>query len=118
MSVKEKNTIAEKMRSPRKYYNESYTKCFQIDPIQLIVKQEEPIINNSVMDETTQYERQKRRVLSYYHLKKGEILQKQKEYQHKQVTYENSRKRSLGFFNSLPDYENTMKDSTKTKHDF
>ncbi len=42
------------MRSSRKYFDESYTKLFQTDPIQPVVKQEEPIINNPVIDETTQ----------------------------------------------------------------
>ena len=32
LSVKEKNKIAEKMRSSRKYFDESYTKRFQINP--------------------------------------------------------------------------------------
>ena len=31
LTVKEKNKIAEKMRSSRKYLDESYTKLFQLD---------------------------------------------------------------------------------------
>ena len=56
LSVKEKTKIAEKMRSLRKYFDESYTKRFQINPQQQahpIIKQEEN--NNDVIDENDSY---------------------------------------------------------------
>jgi hypothetical protein len=121
LSVKDKNKIAEKMRSSRKYFDESYTKLFQMNPQQQahpIIKQEEGNNNNDVIDETNSYERQKARANTYYHQHKDEIIRKQKEYQSKKGSFTNSRNRLLRFLNSSPNYENTMKDTTKTKYDF
>ena len=59
------------------------------------------------------YERQKARVNSYYHQHKEEMIRKQKEYQQKQGSFTNSRNRLLRFLNSSPDYERTMKETTK-----
>ena len=64
------------------------------------------------------YERQKARVNSYYHQHKEEMIRKQKEYQQKQGSFTNSRNRLLRFLNSSPDYERTMKETTKEKYDF
>ena len=119
LSVKEKNKIAEKMRSSRKYFDESYTKLFQMNPQQQahpIIKQEDN--NIDVIDEMNSYERQKARAISYYHQHKDEIIRKQKEYQQKQGSFANSRNRLLRFLNSSPDHERTMKETTKTKYDF
>ena len=119
LSVKEKNKIAEKMRSSRKYFDESYTKLFQMNPQQQahpIIKQEDD--NIDVINEMNSYERQKARAISYYHQHKDEIIRKQKEYQQKQGSFANSRNRLLRFLNSSPDHERTMKETTKTKYDF
>ena len=117
LSVKEKNKIAERMRSSRKYFDESYTKLFQINPQQQAhpIKQED---NIDVIDETNAYQRQKARINSYYHQHKEEISRKQKEYQQKLGSFTNSRNRLLRFLNSSPDYERSMKETTKTKYDF
>ena len=120
LSVKEKNKIAEKMRSSRKYFDESYTKLFQTNPQQQahpVIKQEDGN-NNDVIDEMNSYERQKARASSYYHQHREEIIRKQKEYQSKKGSFTNSRNRLLRFLNSSPDYEKTMKDTTKTKYNF
>ena len=121
LSVKEKNKIAERMRSSRKYFDESYTKLFQMNPNQQQpeIKQEENINNPAVsVDEISTYEKQKKRSTSYYYSHKEDIIKKQKEYQKKQGSYTNSRNRLLRFLNSSPEYENTMRDSTKTKYKF
>ena len=117
LTVKETNKIAEKMRSSRKYLDESYTKLFQLDQPQPNIKVEENI-NNNTIDETSTYERQKKRASSYYHTHKTDILQKQKEYQKNKGSYENSRNRLLRVLNSSPEYENTMRDTTKAKYKF
>lgn len=119
LSVKEKNKIAEKMRSSRKYFDESYTKLFQTNPQQQahpLIKQEE--INNDVINENNSYQRQKERANTYYQQHKEEIKIKQKEYQRSKGSFTNSRNRLLRFLNSSPDYERTMKESTKTKYNF
>jgi hypothetical protein len=121
LSVKEKNKIAERMRSSRKYLDESYTKLFQMNPFQQEpkIKQEENINNPAVpVDETSTYERQKKRSTSYYYSHKEDVIKKQREYQKKQGSYKNSRNRLLRFLNSSPEYENTMKESTKEKYKF
>ena len=119
LTVKEKNKIAEKMRSSRKYLDESYTKLFQIDQPQPQpnIKVEENI-NNNTIDEISTFERQKKRASSYYHTHKVDLLQKQKEFQKNKGSYQNSRNRLLRFLNSSPEYENTMRDTTKTKYKF
>ncbi len=48
---------------------------------------------------------------------KGEIIQKQKDYQKKQGSYDNSRGKVSNQFNS-PDHENKIKDNTKPKYNF
>ena len=120
LSVKEKNKIADRMRSSRKYLDESYTKLFQMNQIQQPeIKQEENVNNQAVpVDETSTYERQKKSSTSYYYSHKEDVIKKQKEYQKKQGSYKNSRNRLLRFLNSSPEYENTMKDSTKEKYKF
>jgi hypothetical protein len=66
------------MRSSRKYFDESYTKLFQLDaiPQNIQVKQEE--YNNTAIDETSTYEKQKSRAKTYYYQHKDEIIRKQK----------------------------------------
>ena len=99
--------------------DESYTKHFQVEPTQQPkIKQEEPAANNSTVDETTSYEKQKKRATSYYHSHKQDILKKQKEYQKQKGSYTNSRNRLLRFLNTSPEYEKTMRDTTKQKYKF
>ena len=115
LSVKEKEKIAKRMRSSRKYIDESYTKLLQIEGIQ---QQQIKPEANVVIDETNSYERQRMRANSYYYQHRDEIIRKQKEYQQKQGSFKNSRDRLLRFLNSSPDYERTMKDTTKAKYNF
>ncbi len=105
------------MRSSRKYLDESYTKLFQIDQPQPQpnIKVEENI-NNNTIDETSTYERQKNghhRIIIHT---KQIYYKSKKEYQKNKGSYENSRNRLLRFLNSSPEYENTMRDTTKTKY--
>jgi hypothetical protein len=108
------------MRSSRKYLDESYTKLFQMNPIQQPdIKQEENTDHSAVpVDETSTYEKQKKRSTSYYYSHKEGIIKKQKRMPKKQGSYQNSKNRLLRFLNSSRKYENTMKDSTKTKYKF
>jgi hypothetical protein len=105
LSVGEKNKIAEKMISSRKYLDESYTKLFQMNhQPHPVIKQEENT-NAPVIDETNSYDRQKARAVTYYHSHRNEMIQKQKEYQKKKSSFANSRTRLLRFLNSSTDYE-------------
>ena len=86
LSVKEKNKIAERMRSSRKYLDESYTKLFQMNPIQQEpkIKQEENVNNPAVpVDETSTYEKQKKRSTSYYYSHKEDIIKNYTKNTHK-----------------------------------
>ena len=67
LSVKEKNKIAERMRSSRKYFDESYTKIFQLDGIQQNIQVKQEAGNNGTIDETSTYEKQKSRAKTYYY---------------------------------------------------
>ena len=117
LSVKEKETIAKRMRSSRKYIDESYTKLFQLPAIAQQVKNDD---SNDIqaIDETNPYDRQKARARTYYYRNRDKIIKKQKEYQRKQGSFKNSRERLLRFLNSSPDYANNMKDTTKAKYNF
>ena len=68
------------MRSSRKYFDESYTKLFQMNPSQQQpeIKQEEHI-NNPVAptDDLSTYEKQRKRSTSYYYSHKEDIIKKQ-----------------------------------------
>jgi hypothetical protein len=80
LSVKEKNKIADRMRSSRKYLDESDTKLFQMNPIQQPeIKQEENVNNPAApVDEPSTYERQEKRSTSYYYRIKKMSLKNKK----------------------------------------
>ena len=117
LSVKEKENMAKKMRTSRKYIDESYTKLFQHQAIQQQIKHDS---SNDIqaIDETNPYDKQKARAKTYYYRNRDEIIRKQKEYQRKQGSFKNSRERLLRFLNSSPDYANIMRDATKAKYNF
>jgi hypothetical protein len=110
--------MAKRMRSSRKYIDESYTKLFQLPAIQQMIKNENENNPIQAIDETNPYDRQKARARTYYYRNRDEIIRKQKEYQRKQGSFNNSRERLLRFLNSSPVYANKMKDTTKAKYNF
>ncbi len=75
----ERKTNAEKMRNPRRYLDESYTKLYQIDQQQQHpnIKQRGNI-DNPGKDEISLYENKKQQVSSYYHLHKEDIFIKKR----------------------------------------
>ena len=117
LSVKDKENMAKRMRTSRKYIDESYTKLFQHQVIQQQIKHDS---SNDIqaIDETNPYDKQKARARTYYYRNRDEIIRKQKEYQQKQGSFNNSRERLLRFLNSSPDYANNMRDATKAKYNF
>ena len=117
LSVKDKENIAKRMRTSRKYIDESYTKLFQLPAVAQQIKNDD---SNDIqaIDETNPYDKQKARARTYYYRNRDEIIRKQKEYQRKQGSFNNSRERLLRFLNSSPDYADNMRDATKAKYNF
>lgn len=116
LSVNQKEKIAYKMRTSRKYLDEAYLKIFPIardysNAPRADIKVEE-------IDETTPYQKQKSRNQKYYEANKEKVLAKQKEYKDSIPKADKSRAKILYYLNTDPDYHLKMKESTKQKYDF
>jgi len=116
LTVNDKEKIAHKMRSSRKYLDEAYLKLFPIQAQnQTSIKQE---IKVEDVDERTPYQKQLTRNQQYYNTHKDEILKKQKEYKQSIPKEDKNRKKILYYLNNDPEYHSKMKESTKQKYDF
>ena len=117
LSVKDKEKIAIKMRSSRKYLDEAYLKIFPIEREE--IRQKEPNEKevqpiNEVPPSVRQYNRTKK----YYQENREKVLAQQKEYQGKKSLYEKARIKMLYYLNSDPDYHLKLKEKTKQKYNF
>lgn len=116
LSVNQKEKIAYRMRTSRKYLDEAYLKIFPIakdySGAPKVDIKAEPI------DETTPYQKQVSRNQRYYQDNKAKVLIKQKEYKDSIPKADKSRSKMLYYLNSDPDYHLKMRQSTKTKYDF
>ena len=114
LSVKQKDKIAEKMRSSRKYFDEAYLKIF---PTTQEEKQTEPsVIVVKPVDERLPTERQYMRTKKYYEENREKVLAQQKEYQGKKSLFEKARNKMLYYLNSDPEYYKKMKSDTQEKY--
>ena len=118
LTVKQKEKIAERMRSSRKYLDEAYLKIFPI--LQEDLRQKEPASEPVVrpIDETLPTERQNRRTKQYYYDNKEKVLAQQKEYQDKKSLFEKAKIKMLYYLNSDPEYYKKLKPSTQEKYNF
>ena len=118
LTVKQKEKIAERMRSSRKYLDEAYLKIFPITQEDL--KQKEPITEPVVrpVDETLPTERQNKRTKQYYYDNKEKVLAQQKEYQDKKSLFEKAKLKMLYYLNSDPEYYKKLKPATQEKYKF
>lgn len=118
LTVKQKEKIAERMRSSRKYLDEAYLKIFPI--LQEDLRQKEPTSEPVVrpIDETLPTERQNRRTKQYYYDNKEKVLAQQKEYQDKKSLFEKAKIKMLYYLNSDPEYYKKLKPSTQEKYNF
>ena len=130
LTVKDKEKIATRMRTSRKYLDEAYLKIFPIpipaikikrEPLAPIVEEEveeAPPNNEEPEPELTNYEKQLDRNKKYYHAHKEEIIKKKKEYRAAQPLFDKNRKRILNYLNNDPLYYDKMKPETKEKYNF
>ena len=115
ISVKQQEKIAVQMRTSQKYLTESYLKIFQQDTKNknVEIKQEpveqEPQAEQEPIDNTSSYERQKERSLSYSYKNKEIIKAKMRAYSKNKGSFQNSRARLLRFLNSNKDYRKNIK---------
>ncbi len=107
------------MRSSRKYLDESYKTLLQMKPIQQPeIKQEENADHSAVpVDEASAYDKQKKTLNILLLFASRKYPQKTKRISEKN-SYKSSRNRLLRFLNLSPEYENAMRESTKTKYKF
>ena len=121
LTVKEKEKVAYKMRTSRKYLDEAYLKIFPIVR-QELKKQDETVADDKeepkAVEQLPAYQRQLERNKRYYDNNKEKVLKKQKEYKDSRPLYDKARVRMLHFLNNDPDYYNKMKQQTKDKYNF
>ena len=122
LTVKEKEKIAYRMRTSRKYLDEAYLKIFPIAkeelkssdaPSRTIIPETE-----AEVEQLPAYSRQLMRNKRYYDANKEKVLAKQKEYRDSRTVYDKSRVRTLHLLNNDPDYYSRMKQQTKDKYNF
>lgn len=116
LTVNDKEKIAYRMRSSRKYLDEAYLKIFPMEAQnQQSIKQE---IKLEDIDEIPPYQKQLNRNQRYYYSHKDEVLKKQKEYKKSIPKEDTNRKKLLYYLNTDPEYHNKMKERTRIKYDF
>ena len=119
LSVKDKEKIALKMRTSRKYLDESYLKIIPILKAESQEPQQPKVIQVvPVKEPVSAYQQQLTRNKRYYEENKEKVLKKQKEYKDSRPTFDKSRVRMLHYLNNDSDYYNRMKDATKKKYNF
>lgn len=117
LTVNQKEKIAHRMRTSRKYMDEAYLKIFPAEQYQIKQEQEREIVVKPI-DEALPTERQNARTKKYYHENKEKVLAQQKEYQGQKSLYEKARAKMLYYLNSDPDYHNKLKPATQEKYNF
>ena len=117
LSVKDKEKIAIKMRSSRKYLDEAYLKIFPIEKEEIRQKEQNKKEVNPINEEPPS-ERQYNRTKKYYQENREKVLAQQKEYQGKKSLYEKARIKMLYYLNSDPEYYKKMKPATQEKYNF
>ena len=122
LSVKEKEKIAKRMRTSRKYLDEAYLKIFPLAKEEIKFKDEPSNIPTFIPEKEEEqlpaYSCQLIRNKRYYDSNKDKVLKKQKEYKDAKTLYDKSRVRMLHFLNNDAGYYERMKDTTKEKYDF
>ncbi len=119
MTVKDKEKLAYRMRTSRKYLDEAYLKIFPVEQQEAKEEKQERIINIRPVEEPLPaYQKQLNRNKKYYEDNKAKVLQKQKEYKDSRTPFDKSRVRMLHFINNDPEYYDKMKDATKKKYNF
>ena len=117
LTVNQKEKIAHRMRTSRKYMDEAYLKIFPAQQYQIKQEQASEIVVRPVSEDTP-IERQNQRTKKYYYENKEKILAQQKEYQGQKSLYDKARAKILYYLNSDLDYHNKLKPATQQKYNF
>ena len=112
LSVKQKENIALKMRTSRKYLDEAYLKIFPIAREE-IGQERPPAPPVQPINEESAYEKQLNRNQRYYEENKEKVLKKQKEYKDSKSAFDKSRSKQLYYLNSDAEYYKKMKPATQ-----
>lgn len=118
LTVNEKEKIAKRMRTSRKYMDEAYLKIIPNETSVLLNDNPKITIKPEPVDTTSPYDKQLQRNKTYYDENKKKVLKQQKEYQSTKTPYDKSRVKMLHFLNTSPDYESKMKPATFDKYKF
>jgi hypothetical protein len=118
LTVNEKEKIAKRMRTSRKYMDESYLKIIPNETSVLLKDTPRITIKAEPVDTTSPYDKQLQRNKTYYDENKKKVLKQQKEYQASKTPYDKSRVKMLHYLNTSPNYESKMKPATFDKYKF
>jgi len=118
LTVNEKEKIAKRMRTSRKYMDESYLKIIPNEAFVLLKDTPKITIKTEPVDTTSPYDKQLQRNKTYYDENKKKVLKQQKEYQSTKTPYDKSRVKMLHFLNTSPNYDSKMKPATFEKYKF
>jgi len=119
LTVKDKEKLAYRMRTSRKYLDEAYLKIFPIEQQENQQPQQAKVINViPVQDAPPAYQTKLTRNKKYYEENKDKVLKKQREYKESRSPYDKARVRMLHYLNHDPDYYSKMKSETRQKYDF
>lgn len=119
MTVNEKEKLAYRMRTSRKYLDEAYLKIFPVEQQEAKEHKQERVIKVIPAEEPIPaYQKQLSRNKKYYEENKEKVLEKQREYKESRPTYDKSRVRMLHFLNNDANYYDRMKQTTKDKYKF
>ena len=115
LSVAEKNQLAKKMRTSRRYLDNNYIKVKMMD--NTVYDNKETI--QTVKEKPTEmnaYQKQLLRSKRYYDNHKEEILKQQKEYKSSIPKEAKERTKILYYLNNDSEYKNKIKPITMEKH--
>ena len=115
LSVAEKNQLAKKMRTSRRYLDNNYIKVKMMD--NTVYDNKETI--QTVKEKPTEmnaYQKQLLRSKRYYDNHKEEILKQQKEYKSSIPKEAKARTKILYYLNNDSEYKNKIKPITMEKH--
>jgi hypothetical protein len=133
MTIKDKEKLAYRMRTSRKYLDEAYLKIFPIEQEAQQnqdyedFKERRPLTRETdakiinvvpIQDKLPAYQSKLTRNKKYYDENKDKVLKKQKEYKDNRPAYDKARVRLLHYLNNDASYIDRMKDATKQKYDF
>jgi hypothetical protein len=116
MTVKEKDALAKKMRTSRKYLDLNYIKILPNTQTQAAMTTPE-ISNTKKETGLNAYQKQLMRSRDYYENNKDKVLNKQKEYKNSIPKEQKARAKIIYFLNNDENYKNKVKPQTVEKYD-